>query len=138
MPDIAEAYAALPLGSTQILEGEIAEGEELRAMPPGLKREGCKCVTDHRPAVVGTDFHHVVPLGWGGPDVAENIVELCPTSHRSLHDLLRWMVRQQQWPPREVLYRYPRYVQNLAARALREAGGIPPREGVPRTFGGLL
>lgn len=145
MSEIAEEYAALPPGEVEVvevMEGEIGEGEvapETRpeTMPPGLKRSGCQCVTDHRPAVVGTDFHHVVPLGWGGPDVKENIVELCPTTHRSLHDLLRWIVREQRWPGREVLYRFPRYVQLLAARAVREHG-IPKREAIPRTFGGLV
>src|SRR3954453_7503773 len=129
-----------PRGPVEILEGEINEGQELRPdrMPPGLKREGCRCVTDHRPAVVGTDFHHVVPLGWGGPDTRENVVELCPTTHRSLHDLLRWVVREQAWPPREVLYQYPRYVRQLGARAVREAGGIPPRHAVPMELGGHL
>jgi hypothetical protein len=149
--EIGEASTAEPAGEARGMSGQIgytaeppagssgalAEDDDLVAtLPPGLKREGCKCVTEHRPAVVGTDFHHVVPRAWGGPDVAENIVELCPTTHRSLHDLLRWAVRNQAWPPRAVLYRYPRYVRQLGARAVREYGGIPPRHLVPREFGG--
>jgi hypothetical protein len=35
-----------------------------------------------------------------------------------------------------VLYRYPRYVRQLGARAVREYGGIPPRHLVPKEFGG--
>ena len=132
------------------MEGEIGEGvivpththehEGNGVGPLGAKRppkQGCKCVTDHRPTVVGTDWHHVVPLAWGGPDVHENLIELCPTTHRSLHDLLRWVVREQKWPPRDVLYQFPRYVRALGARAVADAGGIPRRDAIPKSYGGL-
>jgi hypothetical protein len=164
---IEEAFADAPRGEVEIMEGEIGEGvivpththehegdgvgpgshdglgrlrRTVMGTPLGAKRppkQGCVCVTDHRPTVVGTDWHHVVPLAWGGPDVHENLVELCPTTHRSLHDLLRWVVREQKWPPRDVLYQFPRYVRALGARAVADAGGIPRRDAIPKSYGGL-
>lgn len=125
-----------PRGPAEVMAGEIGEGLIEPQTGPRPKREGCACVTDHRPTVVGTDFHHVVPLAWGGPDTLDNIIELCPTTHRSLHDLLRWVVKEQKWPPREVLYRFPRFVRALGARAVRDAGGIPQRNAVPLSYGG--
>ena len=147
---IEEAFAGAPRGEVEVMEGEIGEGvivpththehEGEGVGPLGAKRppkQGCVCVTDHRPTVVGTDWHHVVPLAWGGPDVHENLIELCPTTHRSLHDLLRWVVREQKWPPRDGLYQFPRYVRALGARAVADAGGIPRRDAIPKSYGGL-
>lgn len=53
----------------------------------------CLCVSDHRPAPLELNAHHVWPLANGGPDVPENIVWLCPTAHTNVHELLRLMMK---------------------------------------------
>lgn len=65
---------------------------------------------EHRPRVADTDVHHVWPKEYGGPDEASNEVEICPSGHRNLHELLReylhakgdpgWAVKQR-WHPAE-------------------------------------
>jgi len=45
-------------------------------------------VTNHAPPVHLVEFHHVWPLGMGGPDVRENTVLVCPTTHSETHRLI--------------------------------------------------
>ena len=96
----------------------------------------CPCVSAHRPEPKGLDTHHILPLSWGGPDVAANRIDICPTTHRNVHDLLRLMVKTQQWPPREVLMGYSKFARALVGRCIEANGGIPPRATIPRAFGG--
>jgi hypothetical protein len=63
--------------------------------------------------------HHVLPLASGGPDVAANLVWLCPTAHANAHELLRLIVKRQGWLTfTEVVELYPervnRYVWSVA------------------------
>jgi hypothetical protein len=48
----------------------------------------CRCVKQHHPAATSLDAHHVWPEGHGGPTVPENLVWLCPTCHRNVHEIL--------------------------------------------------
>lgn len=43
----------------------------------------------HSPIPKDIERHHIVPLSWGGPDIQENIVIVCPTGHTNIHELLR-------------------------------------------------
>lgn len=87
----------------------------------------CGCTTDHRPGTLLVEQHHVWPLGMGGPDIASNVVWICPTTHYNAHELLRMMVeagRVLSW--REVLDaedRHPvsRYAYHLAVLGYTQA-----------------
>lgn len=52
----------------------------------------CACVWEHRPPVLELHRHHILPLYLGGPNTADNIVWLCPTTHTNVHELLRMMM----------------------------------------------
>lgn len=65
-------------------------GESWRSVgaePDGLdpKIHPCGCVKVHQPALRMTERHHIMPLGYGGPDRADNWVTLCPTGHYVVH-----------------------------------------------------
>lgn len=59
----------------------------------------------HSPRPTYLEVHHVLPLGWGGPDTRENEVTVCSTGHASIHRLLNlyrmsggkppWILRRQ-------------------------------------------
>jgi hypothetical protein len=55
-------------------------------------KETCQCVTEHRPPVLEGEFHHVWPLYLGGPKNGE-LAYVCSTTHDSVHELLRLMLR---------------------------------------------
>ncbi len=52
----------------------------------------CLCVSDHRPSVLEYQRHHIYPMGMGGLDEPSNIVEICPTAHVNIHEMLRLML----------------------------------------------
>lgn len=59
----------------------------------------CHCRTEHRPAPLELERHHIWPLGLGGPDVAQNVAWICPTTHTNVHELLRWFIREERVVP---------------------------------------
>lgn len=59
----------------------------------------CHCQSEHRPAPLELERHHVWPLGLGGPDEDWNSEFVCPTTHRNAHELLREMMRQDRSVP---------------------------------------
>lgn len=70
--------------------GAITVGEP-REVP--FATHPCHCVSRHVPAIRNTVRHHVVPLGWGGPDTPENVETICPNAHSEVHRLLDAFVR---------------------------------------------
>ncbi len=52
----------------------------------------------HSPPAPKTQVHHIVPLSWGGPNVAENRIVLCGTTHDAIHELLNRAVRTKTHP----------------------------------------
>jgi hypothetical protein len=106
----------------------IDEGGPTRARPPGPAK--CLCVVWHRPSPTELHRHHVLPLAkpWSGPDVAGNLVWLCPTSHSNVHELLRLYLTCHGRPPAEAVAPFGRYIRKLAARAWAQHaanGGTP-------------
>lgn len=84
---------------------------------PLPKDAKCVCVKDHRPHVLNGEWHHVWPLGMGGPNKITNMVFICPTTHSNTHDILRLMVRDHRywtWP--EVVERFEEPVSRYAFR----------------------
>lgn len=67
-------------------------------LPTRLAGDQCALHRYHRPAVLETERHHVWPLGMGGPDTPDNIVNVCPTSHSAIHVLIRALVKGQALP----------------------------------------
>ena len=84
----------------------------------------CVCTVDHRPPTLELNAHHIQPLHLGGPDVPENRVWLCPTTHANTHELLRLLIkadgamtyrRAQEMQERPV----NRYAYDLAVEGFR-------------------
>lgn len=96
----------------------------------------CLCVSNHNPNAVQLHVHHIWPLGMGGPDIPENEMILCPTTHAGVHRLIRDWRRHGTEPPWEVRKYFSPFVRDLAERGWREyqeslepselEGGDPP------------
>lgn len=83
----------------------------------------CPCRTTHSPHPLELERHHVWPLGMGGPDTADNVVFVCPTTHTNTHELLRLLMRDGPltWGEIGDLYETPvsRYAFDLAHEGYR-------------------
>jgi hypothetical protein len=53
-------------------------------------------MTEHRPAPLDTERHHIWPLGDGGPDVEENQIDICDTTHKNAHIMMAAMKREHR------------------------------------------
>jgi hypothetical protein len=87
----------------------------------------CYCVSDHNPNVVVFERHHIWPLGMGGPDDPSNIELLCPTTHMSVHHLLRAWFKYDVAPDWDVARHFSFYTRTLARRGYERwvAAGRP-------------
>jgi hypothetical protein len=87
-----------------------------------LAGDQCTVHAGHRPPVLETELHHVMPRGMGGPDVAGNRVPVCGTGHANIHCALRDIIRGRK--PRGT-----RAEVSLARRGYEEwvAAGKPGR-----------
>jgi Domain of unknown function (DUF222)/HNH endonuclease len=104
-----------PLGApTQLLD----LGRATRVVPPALRRAlavrdgGCVAAGCGRPAP-WTDAHHLLPWLQGGPTSLDNLVLLCRSHHRAVHEL-GWRARRDPasgqvtvCPPADALGRSP-------------------------------
>lgn len=80
----------------------------------------CSCVATHVPRPAELHIHHVVPLSWGGPDIATNETWLCPTAHVNVHELLAAYKRANGLPAWEVRRRFSAFTRALAERGWAE------------------
>ena len=80
----------------------------------------CACVSEHRPAPLELDRHHVWPLYLGGPDTPEAIVWCCPNCHRNTHEIFRLLITggRRTYTQINAMYEQPvsRYAYELALR----------------------
>lgn len=67
--------------------------EPMTLQPAGTT---CQCVSDHRPASVQFERHHVWPQEFGGPSVTENLVYICGTTHNTVHAYIRAFIRAER------------------------------------------
>jgi len=79
----------------------------------------CHCVTIHRPKVMELDKHHIWPMGFDGPDVPENLIWLCPTMHRNVHEYLRWLLKYDGEVDRGLASDYSRFTRKVAEQGYR-------------------
>lgn len=87
----------------------------------------CSNPTLHRPNPGNhLNKHHMVPTGWGGQSVPENLIWLCPNCHELEHSILNLYVRYDGPPPFAELRPYPLYLRALAKRAIEANGGVIP------------
>lgn len=98
-------------------------GVQVAALPVGPEGPRCACVRRHVPQPAEEEIHHVVPRGapFGGPDIPENTLPLCPTQHSSVHRLLRIYLKardQGRSPTPAEVARFAPYTRRLARRAL--------------------
>lgn len=77
--------------------------------------EHCACVNNHNPNPMELHQHHIWPMGMNGPDVEDNVVWLCPTSHVNVHELLRAWVKYESKPPWSIRKFFSPYIRALAA-----------------------
>jgi hypothetical protein len=78
---------------------------------------GMTCAAHRHRSLVPVEWHHIFPLGDGGPNVAANRVALCSNAHSAVHDLLDKMRRAGGAVPWPVRRRYGAAVRRLAALA---------------------
>lgn len=90
-----------------------------------MKTPDCQCCTEHRPAVLQPDGHHLWPKYLGGPEHPATLLGLCQTTHANVHRLLRAMVKAGTWLPREP--GVPRYAHRIATLGFQawDAAGRP-------------
>lgn len=84
----------------------------------------CLCLTDHRPAPMELNRHHILPQASGGSDDPGNLAWLCPTAHANVHEMLRFMLRDGRewtWTEATDFYAVPvnRYAYGLACEGFR-------------------
>lgn len=88
----------------------------------------CRCTSDHRPAVLRPDAHHLWPVYLGGPEVQQTMLGLCQTTHANVHRILRAMVKARRLLPRDPgTPRYAHHVASLGFLAWQAAGEPTPR-----------
>lgn len=76
----------------------------------------CEVHGYHSPHVTECDAHHIWPQAWGGPTIASNLVTICPTGHRNVHELLEEYTLAGGTPPWAVLERWGMAERSLAAK----------------------
>ena len=85
-----------------MIEGCLVHNHEPRYITPEehhtLLSQSCEVHGDHRPRVITPHHHHIVPLGMGGPNIASNIVTICPTGHANVHAALAALVFEKPMP----------------------------------------
>lgn len=83
----------------------------------------CQCVGKHIPKVMETEKHHIWPIGEGGPDIKENLLVLCPTTHSNIHKLWRIYEKVGGRPSWEILKNYSEFAREVVekGRELRRA-----------------
>lgn len=74
----------------------------------------CVCCSDHNPNPMELHRHHVWPKYYGGPDIPENLVWVCPTTHVNVHELLREYEKAGGRPSWEIEKRFGPYTRKLA------------------------
>lgn len=52
----------------------------------------CRCVSEHRPPYLELERHHIHPIYLGGAKDGETVF-VCNTTHSSVHEMLRLMLR---------------------------------------------
>lgn len=92
----------------------MTEREPLTASPSGERK--CHCVLRHNPIPQELHRHHVWPLGEGGPDVSENLLWLCPTTHSNIHKLWRLYETHKGAPPYTIRRQYSIYARSIVDR----------------------
>lgn len=107
-------------------------GVQVAALPVGESGPRCQCVRRHRPMPAEEEIHHIVPTGapFHGPDVPDNTVPVCPTTHSSIHALLRVYLKARRTgklDPNATAH-YSPYVRRLVRVALDhlDAKEAPP------------
>lgn len=81
----------------------------------------CRCMTEHRPAPLDTERHHIWPEGDGGPTTDENLIDICDTTHKNAHIMMAVMKRRHEVVPYSYFatyYQVPvsKYAYDLAKR----------------------
>jgi len=97
----------------------------------------CPCTAAHSPRLtttVGVN-HHIVPKSWGGPSTPSNMIEICPTAHDLVHELLNHYVRAGAVPAWAVRRGYVALVRDLVEQAWqhRPLDRRPPLTSARRT-----
>jgi hypothetical protein len=93
--------------------------QPLKVNPTGEYK--CRCVMRHVPEPQELHRHHVWPTGKGGPNIASNLLYLCPTTHSSAHKLWREYDRVGGEPLWEIRKNYGKYVRDIVARGWAQA-----------------
>jgi hypothetical protein len=74
----------------------------------------CQVHSVHKPSPHVTEVHHIWPLAYGGPNVAENTIVVCPTGHTNIHYLLSTFIADGGNIPHQHLRLYAPSERQLA------------------------
>jgi hypothetical protein len=85
----------------------------------------CQIHTRHVPNAHVNEWHHIWPLGKGGPAIPQNRIVVCATGHNNIHHLIREFELHKGKVPYIVLRTYAKSERELALlgyqRAQRQA-----------------
>src|SRR5215217_4242255 len=92
----------------------------------------CYCSKNHQPAPLELNRYHILPLENGGPNTADNVVWNCPTTHVNVHEILRLLIKFDDWLSYDIVNRmydqpFNRYAYEVAAEGYRRIRGLPWR-----------
>lgn len=76
----------------------------------------CEIHGEHKPNPRLNHRHHIWPRGEGGPDIADNIVVVCPTGHVNIHELIKEFKLHLGEPPYVVLRQFT-FKERIIAKA---------------------
>jgi hypothetical protein len=108
-----EAFAYGP-NVVQIPNQKARASQATHDWKPLSTSKPCEVHGEHRPKSHVNHYHHVWPLGEGGPDIPANKVVICPTGHYNVHEMLSKAIKAGRWLNASERYGYHRGEQDLA------------------------
>lgn len=94
-----------------------SEKKEVEQLTVSADESVCLCSGKHVPRPHILHRHHIIPISFGGDNARENLIDLCPTTHENVHNLLRQYKKFNGRPPGRVRKHYSDFVQRLAQEA---------------------
>lgn len=75
---------------------------------------GTGCIVHSHDGWVPLEWHHVWPLGNGGPDVRQNKIRVCANGHYSIHAMLDYLQKANGDVPWEFAKHFSPTIRNWA------------------------
>lgn len=85
---------------------------------------GMDCEVHTHQGRVPQERHHIIPKKYGGPDTAENLIDLCANGHGDVHYYIALLFKYQGDPPPVIRRTFGRKVQAVAWRGYTGAKAL--------------